>query len=82
MPVSENFQMLGTSVFQGSELILRRKGEVLRTVIDILHPIVLGHHAVVAEQIAAGLDGSVFLRLCNHLFDDIIVDFHGAVYYK
>ena len=82
MPIGENLQMLCTSVFQGCKLILRREGEMFRAVIDILHPVVFGYNAVVAEQIATRLQGCVFLCLCDHLLDDIIVDFHGAVYYK
>ena len=63
MPVGENLQTLLTGIAQGGKLVLRRKREVLGRVVDVLHPVVLGHVVVRSQEIAARLVGCIFLSL-------------------
>ena len=46
---------------------------MLRRMINILHPIVFGHHSVLTEQISTRLIGSFFLCLLNKLIYDILI---------
>ena len=43
VPVGEDLEAVFTSIAQSGKLILRRKGEVLAGVVDVLHPVVLCH---------------------------------------
>ena len=47
VPVGEDLQTVLTGILQCRKLILRCKGEVFRRVVDVLHPVVLGHHITV-----------------------------------
>ena len=47
VPVGEDLQTVLTGILQCRKLILRGEGEVFRRVVDVLHPVVLGHHITV-----------------------------------
>ena len=69
VPVGEDLEAVFTSISQRSKLILRRKGEVLAGVVDVLHPVVLCHdvafRAAGAQQVAARLVGCILPGLAD-----------------
>ena len=69
VPVGEDLEAVFTSIAQSGKLILRRKGEVLAGVVDVLHPVVLCHdvafRAAGAQQVAARLVGCVLPGLAD-----------------
>ena len=69
VPVGEDFEAVFTSIAQSGKLILRRKGEVLAGVVDVLHPVVLCHDIAIraagAQQVAARLVGCVLPGLAD-----------------
>ena len=69
VPVGENLEAFAPCILQGCKLILRCEGEVLRRVVDVLHPVVLGDYIAVraagAQQVTARLVGCVLLGLAD-----------------
>ena len=69
VPVGEDLEAVFTSIAQSGKLILRRKGEVLAGVVDVLHPVVLCHDIAIraagAQQVAACLVGCVLPGLAD-----------------
>ena len=86
MPIGENFQTFASRVLEGGELILRGKREVLRRVINVLHPEVLGHHVAVltacAQQIATRFIRCVLPGLCYQLINYNLRYFHHLVVFE
>ena len=69
MPVGEDLEAVFTSIAQSGKLILRRKGEVLAGVVDVLHPVVLCHDIAIraagAQQVTACLVGCILPGLAD-----------------
>ena len=86
VPVGEDLEAVFTSISQRSKLILRRKGEVLAGVVDVLHPVVLCHDvafsAAGAQQVAARLVGCVLPGLLYQFIYYFLTYKHISSLYK
>ena len=76
VPVGKHLEVVVSRMLNGSELFLRVEGEVLGTVVDICHRVVLGHGVAVAEKIATGLKGQVPSSLSYHSLKNLSLNFH------
>ena len=72
VPVGENLQALAAGISQCRKLILWSKREMLRRVVDVLHPVVLCHditfRAAGAQQIAARFIGCAMISCGIFIF--------------
>ena len=86
MPVGEDLQAILTGILQCCELILGSEGEVLRRVVDILHPIVFRNHVTIlatkAQQVTARLIGRVLPGLANQFIYNILWNLHHLVVFE
>ena len=86
VPVGEDLQTVLTGILQCRKLILRCKGEVFRRVVDVLHPVVLGHHITVwtanTQQVTARLIRCVLPGLADQFINDFIRNFHRLVVFE
>ena len=69
VPVGQNLQTLASGIFQRGKLVAGCKGEMLRRMVDVLHPIILGDGVALSQQVAARLVGCVLLGLGNHFIN-------------
>ena len=69
VPVGKYLQAFVARVFQGGELLLRGKREMLRRVVDVLHRVVLCHGVAIwafdAQQVTARLVGCILPGLSD-----------------
>ena len=82
MPVGEDLQTFLTGIAQGSKLVFRREGEMLRRMVDILHPVVLGDIVVRPQEIAARLIGRILLSLSYQFFYDVLWNLHRLMVFE
>ncbi len=86
VPVGEDLQTVLTGILQCRKLILRGEGEVLGRVVDVLHPVVLGHHVTFwtanTQQVTARLIRCVLPGLVNQFINDFILNFHRLVVFE
>ena len=86
VPVGEDLQTVLTGILQCRKLILRGEGEVLGRVVDVLHPVVLGHHITVrianTQQVTARLIRCVLPGLVDQFINDFIRNFHRLVVFE
>lgn len=82
VPVGQNLQPALTGIAQSGKLVARRKGEMLRAVVNILHRIVFGDESIgngggrTAQEVAARLVGRLGASLRHKLFNDILRNGH------
>ena len=86
VPVGEDLQTVLTGILQCRKLILRGEGEVLGRVVDVLHPVVLGHHVTFwtanTQQVTARLIRCVPPGLADQFINDFIRNFHRLVVFE
>ena len=86
VPVGEDLQTVLTGILQCRKLILGGKGEVLRRVVNVLHPVVLCHHIVIlaanTQQVTARLIRCVLPGLADQFINDFIRNFHRLVVFE
>ena len=86
VPVGEDLQTVLTGILQCRKLILRCKGEVFRRVVDVLHPVVLGHHITVrianTQQVTARLIRCVLPGLADQFIYNILWYLHHLVVFE
>ena len=86
VPVGEDLQTVLTGILQCRKLILRGEGEVLGRVVDVLHPVVLGHHVTFwtanTQQVTARLIRCVLPGLVDQFINDFILNFHLLVVFE
>ena len=86
VPIGENLQIVLASIFQRRKLILWGEGEMLRRVVDVLHPVVLRYDVALltanAQQVTARLIRCVLPGLADQFINDFIRNFHRLVVFE
>ena len=86
VPIGENLQIVLASIFQRRKLILWGEGEMLRRVVDVLHPVVLRYDVALltanTQQVTARLIGCVLPGLADQFIYNILWYLHRLVVFE
>ena len=86
VPVGENLQIVLASIFQRRKLILWGEGEMLRRVVDVLHPVVLRYDVALltanAQQVTACLVRGILPGLADQFIYNNLWNLHHLVVFE